>query len=58
MKIVKKIFQGFGVIIGLIVLYLLIVTFIPGINVPEQPLEHGKQQTTQVDIKPSGPKKM
>ena len=56
MKIVKRIFQGFGVIIGLIVLCLLIVTFIPGINVPEQPLEHGKQQTTQVDIKPSGPK--
>jgi len=57
MKIVKRIFQGFGVIIGLIILYLLIVTFIPGINVPEQPLGHEKQQTTQVDIKPSGPKK-
>jgi len=57
MKIVKKIIQGFGIIIGLIVLYLLIVTFIPGISVPEQPLEHGKQLTTQVDIKPSGPKK-
>ena len=57
MKIVKRIIQCFGIIIGLIVLYLLIVTFIPGISVPEQPLEHGKRLTTQVDIKPSGPKK-
>ena len=53
----KKVIQGFGIIMGLIVLYLLIVTFIPGISVPEQPLEKGKQLTTQVDIKPSGPKK-
>ena len=57
MKIVKKIIQGFGIIIGVIVLYLFIVTFIPGISVPEQPLERGKQVTTQVVIKPSGPKK-
>ena len=57
MKIVKRVIQGFGIIIGLIVLYLLIVTFIPGIGVPKQPLEHGKQLTTQVDIKPSGPKR-
>ena len=57
MKIVKKVIQGFGIIMGLIVLYLLIVTFIPGISVPEQPLEHGKQLTAQVDTKPSGPKK-
>lgn len=57
MKMVKKIIQGFGIIIGLIVLYLLIVTFIPGIRVSEQPLEHGKHLTTQVDIKPSGAKR-
>jgi cephalosporin-C deacetylase-like acetyl esterase len=57
MKMVKKIIQGFGIIMGLIVLYLLIVTFIPGIRVSEQPLEHGKHLTTQVDIKPSGAKR-
>jgi len=57
MKIVKRILQGFGIIIGLIILYLLVVTFIPGITVPEQPLKLRKQPTKEVYIKPSGPKK-
>ena len=53
MKIVKRVLQGLGIMIGIIVIYLLIVTFIPGINVPEQPLEQGKQLTKELDTKPS-----
>ena len=53
MKIVKRVLQGLGIMIGIIVIYVLIVTFIPGINVPEQPLEKGKQLTKELDTKPS-----
>ena len=53
MKIVKRILQGFGIIIGILVLYLSIVTFVPGFKVPEQPLKQGKLLTKEVDTKPS-----
>ena len=43
MKIAKRIIQGIGIIIGIIILYLSIVTFIPGFKVPAQPLEQRNQ---------------
>jgi len=57
MKIVKRILQGFGIFIGIIFLYLSIVTFVPGFKVPEQPLEHEKQLTEEVGLKPSSKRK-
>jgi len=57
MKIVKRIFQGFGIFIGVIVIYLSIVTFVPGFKVPEQPLEQGKQRTDEADSRPSWTRK-
>jgi fermentation-respiration switch protein FrsA (DUF1100 family) len=53
LKIVKRILQGFGIIVGILVLYLSIVTFVPGFKVPGQPLKQGKLLTKEVDIKPS-----
>ena len=52
MKIVKRIVQGIGIFIGLIVLYLAIVTFAPGFSVPEQPLGVGreKQLVQAIDV--------
>ena len=49
----KEGFQGFVIIIGIIVLYLSIITFVPGFKVSEQPLEQGKQLTKEGDTKPS-----
>ncbi|GAI65903.1 unnamed protein product [marine sediment metagenome] len=46
------ILQVIGIIIGILALYLLIVTFAPGFSVPEQPLEKTKQLTKKVDTKP------
>ena len=51
MKIVKRILQGFGIILGVIVFYLFIVTFVPGFKVPEQPLEQGKLLTKELFFK-------
>ena len=53
MKIVKKILQGLGIFIGIIVLYLSIVTFVPGFKVLEQPLEQRKQLNNDLDTKAS-----
>lgn len=53
MKIVKRILQGFGIIIGVIVFSLSIVTFVPAFKVPEQPLEQGKRLIKEIDTKPS-----
>lgn len=53
MKVVKRILQGLGIIIGIIVLYLSIITFVPDFKVPEQPLEQGIQLTGEVDTRPS-----
>ncbi len=53
----KRILQGFGIIIGLVVFYLSIVTFVPGFEVPEQPLEQGKLLVKEFDTKPSRIKK-
>jgi len=53
MKIVKRILQGIGIIIGIIVIYLLIVGFAPGFSVPKQRLEHSKKLTKGKDTKPS-----
>ena len=50
MKIVKRIFQGFGIIIGMIVIYLSIVTFVPGFEVPVQPLGREAKITKEIDI--------
>jgi len=44
--------QIIGIIIGIIVLYLLIVTFSPGFSVPEQRLGKTKQLTKEVHAKP------
>jgi dienelactone hydrolase len=46
------ILQIIGIIIGLIVLYLLIVTFAPGFSVPKQPLGKEKQLTDEASVKP------
>ncbi|NOR17564.1 alpha/beta fold hydrolase [candidate division WOR-3 bacterium] len=51
------IFQIIGIIIGIIILYLLIVTFSPGFSVPEQRLEKTKQLTKKVHAKPSQSRK-
>jgi fermentation-respiration switch protein FrsA (DUF1100 family) len=51
MKIVKRILQGFGIFVGIIVLYLSIVTFVPGFEVLEQPLEQEKQLNNEKDSK-------
>ena len=57
MKIVKRILQGLGIFIGIIVLYLSIVTFFPGFKVLEQPLEQSKQLKSDVDSEPSSKRK-
>ena len=57
MKIVKRVLQGFGIIIGIIVLYLSIVTFVPGCKVPEQRLEKAEQVSREVGAKSSGSRK-
>jgi len=44
--------QIIGIIIGIIVLYLLIVTFSPGFSVPEQRMGKAKQMTNEVYAKP------
>jgi fermentation-respiration switch protein FrsA (DUF1100 family) len=49
--------QIIGIIIGIIVLYLLIVTFSPGFSVPEQRLGKVKQMTNDVHAKPSQSRK-
>ena len=51
------ILQIIGIIIGIIVLYLLIVTFSPGFSVPEQRLGKAKQMTNEVHAKPSQSRK-
>jgi len=51
------ILQIIGIIIGIIVLYLLIVTFSPGFSVPEQRLGKTKQLTKEVHAKPSQSRK-
>ena len=40
MRIVKRNLQVIGIIIGIIILYISIITFIPGFKVPEQRLEN------------------
>ena len=59
MKIVKRIFQGIGILIGIVVLYLAIVTFAPGFSVPEQPLGVGREQqlTQEIDVTASRSRK-
>jgi len=57
MKIVKRILQGFGIFVGLIVLYLSIITFVPGFKVPEQPLDPDKPPIHEVSPKPSWTRK-
>jgi uncharacterized RmlC-like cupin family protein len=42
-RIAKRILQGIGIGTGIIILYLLIITFVPGFNVPEQRLEKAEQ---------------
>ncbi len=46
-----------GIIIGILALYLLIVTFAPGFTVPQQPLEKGKKSTQEKDTKRFGLRK-
>ena len=57
MKIVKRILQSIGIIIGIIVIYLLIVGFAPGFSVPKQRLENSKQLTKEIDTRASWFKK-
>jgi hypothetical protein len=51
------ILQIIGIIIGVLALYLLIVTFAPGFTVPEQPLEKAKQPSEKAGAKLSQPRK-
>jgi fermentation-respiration switch protein FrsA (DUF1100 family) len=46
-----------GMIVGIIVLYLSLVTFVPGIRIPEQPLEKAGPQAKDVEATPSRPRK-
>jgi fermentation-respiration switch protein FrsA (DUF1100 family) len=46
-----------GALIGLFVLELAIVAFVPGFSVPKQPLEKAKQPPKEVEAKPSRPRK-
>jgi pimeloyl-ACP methyl ester carboxylesterase len=48
MKIFKRILQGLGIFAGIIVIYLSIVTFVPGFKVPAQPFEPRKQRIDEV----------
>ncbi len=51
MKIVKRILQGIGILIGIIVIYFAIVAFVPGFSVPEQPLKKGKHLAKGTDAR-------
>lgn len=53
MKVAKRILQGIGILIGIIILYLSIVAFVPGFTVRVQPLEKPKRLTKEIDIKPT-----
>jgi fermentation-respiration switch protein FrsA (DUF1100 family) len=53
MKIIKRILQGIGIIIGIIILYLSIITFVPGFNLPEQRLEQSKEPIKEADNRKS-----
>ena len=61
MEVVIMILQVIGVIIGILIglfiLELAIVAFVPGISVPEQHLEKATQLTKEVDAKPSWSRK-
>ena len=57
MRIVKRILQAIGIIIGIIILYLSIITFVPGFKVQEQNLEKAEQLIKEVDTKPSWSRK-
>ncbi len=52
MDIVLIALKVIGSIIGLILLEMVTVTFIPGMKVPEQPLEVAAQPAGEVDTKP------
>ena len=52
MRIVKRILQGIGVIIGIIILYISIITFVSGFKVPEQRLGKAEKLIKEVDTKP------
>ncbi len=49
MKILKRILQGIGVLIGIIIVYCAIITFLPGFEVPQQPLSDVKQPVAQAE---------
>ena len=45
MKILKRFFQGIGIIIGICAIYLLVVALLPGIKVPEQSFDIRKKNS-------------
>jgi dienelactone hydrolase len=53
MKILKRVFQGIGIIIGIIAIYLLTVALLPGIKVPAQPFEKGQKIVDDSVSKPT-----
>lgn len=53
MKIVKRTLQVFGIIVGIVIIYLSVVTFVPGFKVPGQPLEPGTRPSREADPKAS-----
>ena len=57
MKIAKRILQVFGIVIGLIIIFLFVVTFVPGFEVPRQPLEQGIRLTREANPKASWARK-
>jgi fermentation-respiration switch protein FrsA (DUF1100 family) len=57
MKIIIIVLQVIGIIIGLFVLELAIVAFIPGFSVPKQRLEKTKKPPKELEAKPSQSRK-
>ena len=57
MKIAKRILQAFGVFSGAIIICLFVVTFVPGFEVPKQPLEQETRLANEVNPKASFIKK-
>jgi fermentation-respiration switch protein FrsA (DUF1100 family) len=56
MRVVKRVLQGLGVLLGLVVVYLAVVTFGPGFDVPAQPLPT-RDRSAGTDSEPVVPRR-
>jgi uncharacterized protein len=50
LKIVKKLFLGIGILVGLFVLYLFVIAIIPGFSAPKQTMERPAHPIPQPDM--------